>query len=188
MPSSDYNMIPKVLDVVTSIRPKSILDIGVGNGRYGFLFRECLDWNYARFRRDLWETEIDGIEVNGTYVNAIHHWAYDAIIRSDWLEWESDKRYELAFMGDVLEHFQEGKWQQALLKARKQSCMTLVVSPNWKGSVAQGVWHGQESEVHHVVLSPQKVGGKCIYANSKMFMCGFDNIDSGAFDERDLCK
>lgn len=197
MPSSDFNHIPKVLQIVTMLQPHSILDVGCGNGRYGMLFREFLDWNYGRLKKDQWEHQIYGIDTEKAYFNdiQIHHYIYDYDYVDNWLDIEpvclqqiADVDYfDLIFMGDVLEHFREGEWQLALDKARGLSKYTLVVSPNWPGSTAQGAWHGHESEVHRVALSPEKVGGRCLFANSKSFMCVFDNFNTGAFDRKDCC-
>ena len=38
MPSSRYDLIPLVLNIVTSQNPSSILDIGIGYGKYGAFF------------------------------------------------------------------------------------------------------------------------------------------------------
>ena len=188
MPSSDITMVPKVMAVMEAIGPGSILDIGVGNGRYGFLFRECLDWNFGRLKRPDWIVTIDGVEIAEDYITDIHRAVYNDIIVSDWLEYVPEQRtYSVAFMGDVLEHWPDGDWQQALYKARDCSKFTVVVAPNWRGSIAQGVWNGFESESHRVVLSPQKIGGRCLHATSKMFMCVFDNYESGLLEGREVC-
>ena len=47
MPSSRPNTIPTVIHLVRQIKPKSILDVGVGFGKWGHLFREYTDINEA---------------------------------------------------------------------------------------------------------------------------------------------
>lgn len=169
MPSSDPITIPKVLQLVTALNPTSILDIGAGNGRYGLLFREVLDLNYGRFSG--WRTRIDALEVEGAYINPVHHYVYDNVFIEDWADFEPSILYDLIFMGDVLEHFLE--WGNALRKARFYSKSAIVVAPNWEGSISQGAWHGNEYERHRVELSPELVGGRCLFANSKTFICAF---------------
>ena len=184
MPSSDPATIPAVLSLVSRLSPHSILDVGAGNGRYGFLFREILDLNYGRLAKGAWKTVIDGVEADYQYVTDVHRYAYTDIYISDWLKYEPNKEYDIVFMGDVLEHFKEGDWQIALEKAKGISKITLVVSPNWEGSIAQQDWHGHEYERHNVALSPLKVGGRCLFANSKIFMCAFDK--TGLLEDRDV--
>lgn len=188
MPSSDYTSIPKVLAVVDRIKPRSILDVGVGTGRYGFLFRETLDWNYGRFNREDWWTRIDGVEIDASYIMDHHKSLYSIIYNGDFNKVDLAGTYNLIFMGDVLEHWPNGEWHEALKKARLHSDVTLVVAPNHNGSLRQGAWRGHESERHHVVLSPEKVGGRCLFANSKFFMCGFDNRNIGILDSWDICQ
>jgi SAM-dependent methyltransferase len=187
MPSSDYNSIPKVLKIVEHLHPRSILDVGVGNGRYGFLFREILDWNYARFAKESWQIEIDGVEIDPEYLKNYHRSIYNEILLGDFLSANLNQGYDLIFLGDVLEHWKDGEWQKALKKARLHSMFTLVVAPNHNGSLLQGAWRGHEYEKHHVSLSPEIVGGRCLYANSKLFISGFDNDNTGILDSCDIC-
>jgi SAM-dependent methyltransferase len=187
MPSSDPVTIPKVLSVVSALEPLSILDVGAGNGRYGFLLREALDWNWGRLERARWKVRIDAVEVDPSYITPIHDYVYDNVDIMNWLYYEPERQYDLIFMGDVLEHWQEGQWQQALKKAQEYAKFTLVVSPNWRGSTAQGSWHGHHQEKHWVALSPGMVGGRCLFASSKTFMCVFDNHNTGLLEGKDVC-
>ena len=189
MPSSDYNMISKVLDVVVKIRPESILDVGCGNGRYGFLFRECLDWNHHRLLAHTWSTKIDCVEIDPGYITPVHDYVYNDVYLNDWLDpFVEFKKYDLIFMGDVLEHFTDNDWPKALKKANRLGSIVLVACPNWEGSIAQEAWYGHEHEAHRTVLSPQIIGGRCLYATSKMFLCGFDNIHWGILNGKDICN
>ena len=184
MPSSDPQTIPKVLSLVMGLQPKTILDVGAGNGRYGFLFRECLDLNYGRLAKGMWQIEIDALEVDYGYLNPVYDYVYTKIIVENWMDYDIQKRYNFIFMGDVLEHFVN--WSDALEKAKKYSDITMIVSPNWPGSMAQGSWHGHDQEDHKIALSPEKVGGRCVFANSKTFISVFDNNNTGIFDGKDF--
>ena len=187
MPSSDPITIPKVLSIVERIRPRSILDVGCGNGRYGVLFRELLDWNHGRLDPSAWWMHMDGVEIDESYLNPIHFYVYQRILKGNFLEVSFDRQYDLVFMGDVLEHFTEAQWRTAQAKARILGHVTLISCPNHRGSLAQGEWHGHEHERHHVLLSPELVGGRCLYASSKAFICGFDNRNIGILDHKDVC-
>jgi hypothetical protein len=185
-------MIPKVLSVVMRLNPYSILDVGAGTGKYGLLFREYLDWNYGRLNRDEWQYTIDAVEIDESYITPVHSYVYNKITIANWLSPVVDCRdyqpYDLIFMGDVLEHWPDGEWQKALMKAKKYSRFTLVVCPNWQGSIAQKSFYGHDQEEHKVVLSPQIVGGRCLFASSKMFMCGFNNMGvMTKLEDRDIC-
>ena len=43
MPTSHSGQINTIVDLIISINPKKILDVGIGHGKYGFLTREYLD-------------------------------------------------------------------------------------------------------------------------------------------------
>jgi hypothetical protein len=179
MPSSDSTTISPVIKLVKALMPTTILDVGAGNGRYGFLFREALDLDYGRLAG--WKVRIDALEVEDAYITPVHHYIYDNVYVTDWLEMTPEITYDLIFMGDVLEHFRE--WQRALLKAKRYGKNVIVVAPNWQGSIGQGAWMGFESEVHQVELSPGLVGGKCVFANSKCFISA---IGGGILEHRDI--
>lgn len=111
MPSSRYNVIPFVLDVVTYLQPRSILDIGIGFGKYGVLFREYLD---------IWQTDkpynsrtvrLDGVEAFLEYENPVWQ-VYDKVYKDNVmniLPELSKTKYDLIFMGDVIEHFNKSE-------------------------------------------------------------------------------
>lgn len=63
MPTSWYQAIPNILTQVKSINPQSILDIGVGFGKYGLLFRDLLEIPLERYSKGTWKVKMDGIEV-----------------------------------------------------------------------------------------------------------------------------
>ena len=67
MPSSRPNTIPAVVHLLRQIQPRSILDVGVGFGKWGHLFREYTDIHEsendpARYPKKNWHVRIDGIE------------------------------------------------------------------------------------------------------------------------------
>ncbi len=167
MPSSDSLTIHQVLKLVTGFNPTSILDVGCGNGKYGFLFREILDMNYGRFKPDEWTKRIDGVEIERKYQNPVHDYFYNKIYWGNWFDLMVNK-YDLVFMGDVLEHFDA--WDTALNKGMEAGRVVICVCPNWDGSINQGALFGNEYEKHRVVLNPAMVGGKCVWANTKAFI------------------
>ena len=186
MPSSDPITIPKVLSVVMGLQPRSILDVGAGTGKYGLLFREYLDLNHGRLDRNDWQIKIDAVEIDESYLTEVHGFVYNDVIISDWLDY-TPTFYDVIFMGDVLEHWPDSKWQKALMKAKQYSKITIIVAPNWRGSIEKGSWFGHDQEAHRVALTPQMVGGRCLFANSKAFMCIFDNTNRGLLEGKNVC-
>ena len=61
MPTCHHTYISDTLDVVRKLKPRSILDVGIGFGKWGLLFREYLDVMAGRVFPDQWQIKIDGI-------------------------------------------------------------------------------------------------------------------------------
>ena len=106
MPTSQETQINEILWLVKKVRPKTILDIGTGFGKYGFLCREYSELPYGRLRKGDWETRIDGIEVFEEYLTPVHEYIYDKIYVGNALEIVDnlEVRYDLVLLIDVLEH------------------------------------------------------------------------------------
>lgn len=109
MPTSDPRVIEAGCGEIISLKPKSVLDIGVGFGKWGALAREYTDIWQGRFYKDEWETYITGIEIHERYknpmwsiYNEVHIGNAQEVIQR--LE-ARERRYDLAIMMDVLEHF-----------------------------------------------------------------------------------
>lgn len=62
---------------IIKIKPKSVLDIGIGFGKYGFLSREYTDIYRGNYFE--WKTRIDGIEGFKKYVTKLQRIIYDNI-------------------------------------------------------------------------------------------------------------
>lgn len=108
MASSNYAAIPVVLDAVKELQPNSILDIGCGAGKYGVLFREYLDIYVVGADRGKRSHRIDGVDVFEKNISAVHDEVYDNIFLGDVRGLlESLGRYDLIFIGDVIEHFEK---------------------------------------------------------------------------------
>jgi hypothetical protein len=111
MPSSDNITVPIVSEIIKIVSPESALDIGVGMGKFGFLFREAREWRPAytngltRIKKDCWRGRLDGIEVCPSYITPLHNYLYDEIHIG--LAQNIVPRlgfYDLIHMGDVIEH------------------------------------------------------------------------------------
>jgi SAM-dependent methyltransferase len=129
--------------------PKSVLDIGIGYGRWGILSREFLDISGARYFRDLWRTRIDGIEIFPKYIESYHSFFYNNIYIGDAFQVidQLEFSYDLIILGDVLEHFEKPKALEFLNKCMLTGKAVLLIIPigtNWE----QGQAYGNEFETH----------------------------------------
>ena len=107
MPTSPYAHIPTFVSYLVETRPRSLLDIGLGNGKLGYIARDLLDVMLGeRYRRDEWQVRIDGIEVFPDYLQGHQEIIYDNIYIGDALSvLPGLGLYDTIILGDVLEHF-----------------------------------------------------------------------------------
>lgn len=143
MPSSRASSIPYVISVVTQIQPRSILDVGVGFGKWGYLFREYTDivkseTDFNRYRKDGWKIRIEGIEVFQDYVHQGHHFIYDKLHIGNVVDiLPNIGKFDTIFFGDILEHLglEDGK---AILQIAMGHCNKCVILTTPKFETNQG--------------------------------------------------
>lgn len=148
MPSSAPNQINQIVQLMMLLKPKSILDIGVGFGKYGFLAREYLELWDGRDKYDDWQRRIDGIEANTEYITDLQKMIYNNIYIGNALEIipTLETRYDLTILIDVLEHFTPEDGARLLTAIRKKSRAFLVSTP--KAVSSQGDAFNNEYERH----------------------------------------
>jgi hypothetical protein len=158
MPSSRPNLIPTVIHVIRQLRPNSILDVGVGFGKWGHLFREYTDilaaeHDPARYRRENWRVQIDGIEGFPEYITEMHRFLYNHIHlgRAEEII-QSLPAYDVVFLGDVLEHFTRETGQQFLRDALEHASQAVIVSTPKYETEQEGLC-GNELERHRSLWS-----------------------------------
>ena len=138
MPTSPYVHIQTFVNYLLEIKPASILDIGLGNGKMGFIARDLLDVMIGeRYRSEQWRIRIDGIEVYADYIQALQKEIYDHIYIGDAFEIVPRlESYDLIVMGDVLEHFDKNTaWEfldRCAAKTKKHLILNLPLGPEWE--------------------------------------------------------
>jgi hypothetical protein len=111
MPTSTYAHVAVVASFLERTRPESVLDVGVGNGKMGFIVRDLLDVMLGgRHRSEDWLVRLDGIEAFGEYVQAHQRAIYNEIHLGDAVDLiDRLGSYDVIILGDVLEHFERGR-------------------------------------------------------------------------------
>jgi len=158
MPSSRPNTIPTVIHLIRQLRPRSILDVGIGFGKWGHLFREYTDILEAehdpnRYQRKNWKVRIDGIEGFPRYITPMHRFVYTEIHLGDACELIPKlPSYDIIFMGDIIEHLDKKSGQQLVRDAIEKSNKALIVSTP-KDDTGQPDLCSNELERHRSVWS-----------------------------------
>ena len=147
MPTSQHFQISKLLNLIIHLNPGSVLDIGAGFGKYGFLCREYLDCShdhsYGTFSR-----RIEAIEIFEQYLTPVHQFVYDRVLVGDALKLipTLGTKYDLTLMIDVLEHFTKSDGQRLLDSTLAKSKSLLVSVPRDIGN--QSEVFGNQYEAH----------------------------------------
>jgi len=130
MPVSRPQHLSYLSNIILEIKPKTILDIGVGFGLIGMIFRQYTDiWN-GNYKKENWQTRIDGIEIFKDYIGDIQLNIYDKIHIGNALDVLPNlDKYDLIYAGDVLEHFtKEDGWKLVKL-LREKGKNVIIVTP-----------------------------------------------------------
>lgn len=155
MPSSFFNQISDIVNLIVLTEPKSMLDVGIGFGKYGFLAREYVDVNANTESYGTGKIVIDGVEAFPEYITPLHRLIYDDIHIGDAKEIlpKLERRYDLLVMIDVLEHFtyEDGLKILELCGARARN--VLISTPSIME--VQGAVFGNDFETHQFQWNKQ---------------------------------
>jgi hypothetical protein len=157
MPTSGYTQIGKTIEVLLLLQPRSILDIGIGNGKYGFLAREYLElWNRG-YDSEPRRIAINGVEGFRPYIGEVQRAIYDNIIVGDALSATRTMTpgYDLVLLIDVLEHFDRLQGKELLAQCVRLGRNVLVSTP--KRVERQGSEFENALEVHRSQWSPSEI-------------------------------
>lgn len=174
MPFSQSSQLSAIMGFIETSQPKSILDVGVGFGQYGFLTRTNLehfnlfevDGAFARKReRSEWNIIIDGIEAFKDYITPVHDYAYNKIYFGDAMQVlpTLTDRYHMVLAIDILEHFDK-KDGRRFIELLKCVC---------KGSVL--VSTPKEFVTQQIDANPYENHRSC-WSLTELQTCGFTTV------------
>lgn len=150
MPTSPYAHLYTIVEYLSATRPSSLLDVGLGNGKLGFLARDLLDVMLGeRYRKADWQVKIDGIEIFPDYIQEHQKAIYDKIHVGDAFDIiDTLGTYDMIMLGDVLEHFEKQKaWQffnKCVAHVKEYLIICIPLSKNW----IQPAIYGNPHEKH----------------------------------------
>lgn len=155
MPTSDCTNISPIITALHWINPKSVLDLGIGYGKYGVLVREYLDIAKFRIKPKDWQINIIGVEGFEEYTNPCWE-AYSTVLVEDFTESYTDghyKGFDLVLMIDSLEHVDKGTGEKIFEFLRANNKWVIVSCPD--GDYPQGSVNGNELETHKAVWTKE---------------------------------
>jgi hypothetical protein len=177
MPSCYHGFLNEVVGEYLAIRPETVLDVGVGFGKWGHLFREYGEVFVGRFEKSEWSVKIDGVEIFENYINAHEHqrYIYNNIHIGDISEVvDSLPDYDFIYAGDVIEHLPKDKALIVLEKLanKAKKCIMICIPLGPEEQWGQGEVYGNEHEKHLSFWNPNEFVGW--EANIKRESRGYD--------------
>jgi hypothetical protein len=158
MCTSDASHIPFLVSELRRLRPRSVLDVGVGFGKLGVLVREYLEGWHGRASRDTWQIRLEGIEAFEAYRNPVWESVYDRVHIGDArLVARGLPGFDLVVCCDVIEHMDKASGLDLLRFFADTSGALLLTTPMsfW----AQGAENGNPYEVHRSHWKPDDLRG-----------------------------
>lgn len=156
MPTSELSNIAPIINKVCGLRPRTVLDLGIGMGKMGALIREYLDATiHEAFTPLSWRTSITGVEGFEKYRNPMWGCYTSVLIEdfSDHQNWVDYTHFDLVLLLDSLEHIERAHGEELLRFLRKNNRNVIVSCPD--GDFPQGAWGGNEYERHRSVWRKQ---------------------------------
>ena len=153
MGTSASENIPFVVRELRRTRPRLILDVGIGFGKWGVLAREYLDAWEGRNRREEWIVRIEGIEAFDGYRNPVWDAVYDAVHigrAEEVLEGLGD--FDVGIICDVIEHLEKPTGKRLLAQMVRKCATVILTTPLsfWP----QGEENGNPDERHLCLWQP----------------------------------
>ncbi len=148
MPIGSYSSFRDIMRQVLMHSPKTILDLGVGNGINGAGVR---NWLNVGIKDNYKDTTVIGVEGYPHYRSELwkcYDWVHTCTIQT-FLQ-ESDKQFDCVLMTDVLEHFDKDEGNAVISKivndVLNPGGILLISTPAvW---IEQGAAYGNELETH----------------------------------------
>lgn len=148
MGTSNWHHVPFVAEAMLSIAPASVLDVGVGFGRWGILAREFCDVWPGRIHPPAWTTRVEGIEAFAPNIADYHRHFYSAIHRGDARDiLPALPPFDLVIFGDVIEHL-ERPAADSLLDLAVERAAYVIVNVPLGAEHPQGEAYGNPHERH----------------------------------------
>lgn len=133
MPSSAIESLPYIIEFIRKNNPKlkSVLDVGVGFGKNGYLLREYFDAReHKKFKPRDWKLKITGVEIFPGYLSELQKKVYTKIVIGDIFKvLPKLGRFDIALLTDIIEHFPKDKGLELLDKLFQHTKSIVIATP-----------------------------------------------------------
>jgi 2-polyprenyl-3-methyl-5-hydroxy-6-metoxy-1,4-benzoquinol methylase len=147
LPSSQFGQISLLTWLIRELDPQSLLDIGPGFGKYGFLAREYLELWFRTTDYTKRTRRIDAVEIFGPYVTSLQRSVYDDIQVGDAIEMLPQlTTYDVVLLLDVIEHLSKEDGIRLITASLQKGTFVVVSTP--KNPAPQDAHFGNVHERH----------------------------------------
>lgn len=184
MPSSQYYHISKIMEMIISLKPNSVLDIGSGYGKFGVLCREYLELWDGRQKYEF-KKRIDCVEVFKEYITPLHKYIYNNIYNNNILDLVTnlDYRYDLVLLIDVLEHFEKKEGSDLLKTLVKNNNGVLISTPKKPSPQKDAFGNIYETHRSRWVNNELRSIGECYFIDDSVSLICYMSKDKGSIHE-----
>ena len=192
MASSFINQLPTIIHLVQKLRPESILDIGKGFGKYGFLIHEYAGIDNTRkldpsqTLKELSSIKIDAVEVDADLMLPHLEHLYRKVYFEDiLLFYKKLPAYELILMVDIIEHINKEGALQLLEHFLNQGSNILIATPIdffeqelYESEYEHHISHWTKKDFEklgHLNVQFIEAGALYLLSNEKLDIRGFGN-------------
>jgi SAM-dependent methyltransferase len=128
MSTGALQAIELTVDLILKLKPESFLDIGVGSGKWGFLFREYTDIWEGRTIKTQWKSQVDGIEIFPPIIQDHQRAMYKRIfIGNAYTLIDELHSYDFVWAFDLLAAFDKPKGFEMIRKMREKTGILLAL-------------------------------------------------------------
>lgn len=156
---SERSNITPVANLLVQADPKSVLDVGVGFGTYGYIARAFLDvWRGRMFKKD-WKAKIDGIEFYKEFENPIYSFCYDRVFFGNVLEiLPKLEKYDMIIFMHILEHMEKFRAIEVIELASKHANKRIIIgTPMRFFKTGYENWPAEQHRCHFTPAELQKL-------------------------------
>jgi hypothetical protein len=157
-----------IKDHLQIINPSTVLDVGAGAGKMGYLCREAVK-----------HSRIDCIEPTESYIdtyklNTIYNKVYNTSIQ-DFATKHCQNRYDLVIFGDILEHLFRSEAIDCLDFILYRTNWAMIV---WPTNLPQDDWGDNTYEIHKSNFKLNDIASKFDVLYYKKKFLGYHNNNS----------
>lgn len=182
MASSFLSQIPPIIYLISQIKPKSILDIGKGFGKYGFLIHEYiginknLSLNPSLSMKEQSDIIIDAVEIDKELLLPHLDQIYRKVYVGNVLEIYKDlTEYDLIIMIDVIEHLDKNNAIKMLEYFISKNIKMIIATPEiffeqhlYNSKYEEHISHWDINDFRKICnVDYQKIDGGIIYLLTK---------------------